>query len=124
MATITDQSNPGLKAGDQVYDYRIEKVEPLKEISAIFYALKHRITGAQHIHISNGDAENTFSVAFKTVPKDSTGVAHILEHTVLCGSQQYPVRDPFFFDAEKKPEHLHERLYRFGLDHVSFLHPE
>jgi Zn-dependent M16 (insulinase) family peptidase len=96
MDTITDQSNPGLKAGDRIYDYRIERVEPLKEISAVFYALKHTTTGAQHIHISNGDAENTFSVAFKTVPKDSTGVAHILEHTVLCGSQQYPVRDPFF----------------------------
>ena len=96
MDTITDQSNPGLKAGDRIYDYRIEHVEPLKEISAVFYSLKHTPTGARHIHISNGDGENTFSVAFKTVPKDSTGVAHILEHTVLCGSQQYPVRDPFF----------------------------
>jgi presequence protease len=42
------------------------------------------------------DRENTFSVAFKTVPKDSSGVAHILEHTALCGSKKYPVRDPFF----------------------------
>ena len=96
MDTIADQSNPALKAGDQIYDYRIERVEPLMEISAVFYALKHTPTGAQHIHISNADAENTFSIAFKTVPKDSTGVAHILEHTVLCGSQQYPLRDPFF----------------------------
>ena len=96
MENIVDSSNPELKAGDRICDYRIEQVEPLKEISAVFYALKHLSTGARHIHISNGDAENTFSVAFKTVPKNSSGVAHILEHTVLCGSQKYPVRDPFF----------------------------
>jgi Zn-dependent M16 (insulinase) family peptidase len=96
METIVDSSNPGLKTGDRIYDYRIEHVETLKEISAVFYALKHLTTGAKHIHISNGDAENTFSVAFKTIPKDSTGVAHILEHTVLCGSRKFPVRDPFF----------------------------
>jgi len=96
METIVDFSNPGLNVGDRIYDYCIEQVEPLTEISAVFYALKHITTGAKHIHISNGDAENTFSVAFKTVPKDSTGVAHILEHTVLCGSQKFPVRDPFF----------------------------
>jgi Zn-dependent M16 (insulinase) family peptidase len=96
MGTFEDKSNPVLKAGDRIFDYRIEQVEPLKEISAVFYALEHLTTGAKHIHIKTGDAENTFSVAFKTVPKDSTGVAHILEHTVLCGSQKYPVRDPFF----------------------------
>lgn len=91
-----DSSNPGLKAGDRICDYRIEHVETLKEISAAFYALKHLTTGAKHIHIGKEDAENTFSVAFKTIPKDSTGVAHILEHTALCGSRKFPVRDPFF----------------------------
>jgi len=91
-----DSSNPGLKAGDRICDYRIEHVETLKEISAVFYALKHLTTGARHIHIGKEDAENTFSVAFKTIPKDSTGVAHILEHTALCGSRKFPVRDPFF----------------------------
>ncbi|MBW2427652.1 MAG: insulinase family protein, partial [Deltaproteobacteria bacterium] len=96
MNTIVDSFNPGLKAGDRIYDYRIAQVEPLKEISAVFYALEHLTTGAKYIHISKGDAENAFSVAFKTVPKNSTGVAHILEHTVLCGSQKFPVRDPFF----------------------------
>ncbi|MEE4264180.1 MAG: insulinase family protein [Desulfobacteraceae bacterium] len=96
MKAITDPNNPDLKAGQHINGYRIERVESLKEISSIFYELKHPGTGARHIHISNSDAENTFGVAFKTVPKDSTGVAHILEHTVLCGSKQYPVRDPFF----------------------------
>ena len=96
MKAIEDANNPGLKAGGRINGYRIERIEALKEISSVLYELEHSETGAKHIHISNGDAENTFSVAFKTVPKDSTGVAHILEHTVLCGSKQYPVRDPFF----------------------------
>ena len=57
---------------------------------------RHRVTGAQHLHIAADNRENVFLVALRTVPKDSTGVAHILEHTALCGSDKYPVRDPFF----------------------------
>ncbi|MCG8612291.1 MAG: insulinase family protein, partial [Pseudomonadales bacterium] len=56
----------------------------------------HEKTGARHLHIAAENPENVFLVAFRTVPKDSSGVAHILEHTVLCGSEKYPVRDPFF----------------------------
>ena len=57
---------------------------------------RHRKTGALHIHLAADDDQNAFLVAFRTVPQDSTGVAHILEHTSLCGSEKYPVRDPFF----------------------------
>ena len=57
---------------------------------------QHRKTGATHYHLASENPENVFLVALRTVPTDSTGVAHILEHTVLCGSQRYPVRDPFF----------------------------
>lgn len=57
---------------------------------------RHRKTGAVHIHMAAEDDQNAFMVAFRTVPQNSTGVAHILEHTSLCGSQKYPVRDPFF----------------------------
>lgn len=57
---------------------------------------EHRPTGASHVHLAADNDENVFLVAFRTVPHDSTGVAHILEHTVLCGSEKYPVRDPFF----------------------------
>src|SRR5690606_16232110 len=56
----------------------------------------HRKTGARHFHLAADNPENVFLVAFKTVPQDSTGVAHILEHTALCGSEHYPVRDPLF----------------------------
>lgn len=57
---------------------------------------RHTKTGAQHIHIGTNNDENVFLVALRTVPEDSRGVAHILEHTALCGSEKYPVRDPFF----------------------------
>jgi presequence protease len=57
---------------------------------------RHKKTGAQHIHLAADNQENVFLVALRTVPHDSTGVAHILEHTALCGSEKYPVRDPFF----------------------------
>ena len=56
----------------------------------------HRETGAAHYHLAANNSENVFLVALRTVPEDSTGVAHILEHTALCGSERYPVRDPFF----------------------------
>jgi len=57
---------------------------------------RHKKTGAQHIHIAAKNAENVFLVALRTVPTDSTGIAHVLEHTALCGSEKYQVRDPFF----------------------------
>lgn len=57
---------------------------------------RHIVTGAEHYHFASESDENVFLVALRTLPKDSTGVAHILEHTVLCGSEKYPVRDPFF----------------------------
>lgn len=57
---------------------------------------RHKKTGAIHYHLAHPSDENVFLVAFRTQPMDSTGKAHILEHTVLCGSEKFPVRDPFF----------------------------
>ncbi|MEZ5571555.1 MAG: insulinase family protein [Halioglobus sp.] len=57
---------------------------------------EHKKTGAVHYHLASQNTENVFLVALRTVPHDSTGVAHILEHTALCGSEKFPVRDPFF----------------------------
>lgn len=57
---------------------------------------KHKVTGATHYHLATNHDENVFLVAFRTQPMDSKGEAHILEHTALCGSEKFPVRDPFF----------------------------
>jgi len=87
---------PDVTVGKSIHGYQVLRSESLPEIHSVFYELVHPPTGARHIHISRPDRENTFGVVFKTVPQDSTGVAHILEHVVLCGSERFPVRDPFF----------------------------
>lgn len=70
--------------------------QPIDSLSLTVEEYRHHKTGAKHFHLASDNPENVFLVAFRTVPTDSTGVAHILEHTVLCGSEKYPVRDPFF----------------------------
>jgi Zn-dependent M16 (insulinase) family peptidase len=69
---------------------------PVASLNIEIEEYEHQPTGARHIHLAADDDQNAFMVAFRTVPQDSTGVAHILEHTSLCGSRNYPVRDPFF----------------------------
>ena len=85
-----------VRVGDEVCGFTVQRVVALPFLESVFFELAHKKTGAHYIHIQNADPENTFAVAFKTVPQDSTGVAHILEHTALCGSARFPVRDPFF----------------------------
>ncbi|MEW5757473.1 MAG: insulinase family protein [Pseudomonadota bacterium] len=70
--------------------------EPIKSLNLVVEEYRHRATGAPHYHLAAQDSNNVFMVALRTIPQDSTGVAHILEHTTLCGSERYPVRDPFF----------------------------
>ncbi len=81
---------PQSAAFDEVRRY------PIDSLNLEYQEYKHQKTGARHIHLAADDDQNAFLVAFLTVPQDSTGVAHILEHTALCGSKRYPVRDPFF----------------------------
>ena len=96
MNQPTDPLNPDIRPGATIHGFRIERSAAVEELNLFCHELKHIATGARYFHLSKEDRENTFAVAFKTVPRDSTGVAHILEHTVLCGSARYPVRDPFF----------------------------
>ncbi|GAB3374315.1 insulinase family protein [Spongiibacter taiwanensis] len=70
--------------------------DPIPALGVALAEYRHRKTGAVHYHIASDNPENVFLVALRTVPKDSTGVAHILEHTALCGSERFPLRDPFF----------------------------
>jgi hypothetical protein len=88
--------SPWLSAGENINGFTVLKRVELSGVAAFYFELVHEQTGARLIHIQRPDRENAFAVGFKTVPEDSTGVAHILEHTVLCGSRKYPVRDPFF----------------------------
>lgn len=71
------------------------KKEEIKEISAELLHYRHQSTGARFIHVKNSDDNKVFSVGFRTPPSDHTGVAHIMEHSVLCGSEKFPTKDPF-----------------------------
>lgn len=82
-------------SGDRLGRYTVERIETLPEMQGTLILLSHEL-GARHAHVSRDDDNLAFGVTFPTVPKDSTGVAHILEHVVLMGSQKYPVADPFF----------------------------
>jgi Zn-dependent M16 (insulinase) family peptidase len=76
--------------------FHFVRSQPIEHLNLTVQEFHHRVTGAVHYHLDMPHEENVFMVAFRTVPQDSTGVAHILEHTTLCGSEKYPVRDPFF----------------------------
>ncbi|MGN1022773.1 MAG: insulinase family protein, partial [Lachnospiraceae bacterium] len=75
--------------------YRVERTQHLPDINTTGYLLRHQKTGARLILLPCEDPNKVFYIGFRTPPKDSTGVAHIIEHTVLCGSEHFPVRDPF-----------------------------
>src|SRR5256885_6768411 len=76
--------------------YTITRRVHLERLEGAYLELEHQQTGAKHVHIECPDDNNGFAVFFPTPPSDSTGVAHILEHVVLAGSERFPVRDPFF----------------------------
>ncbi len=75
--------------------FQLKRYEKNREIDADIYLFEHEILGCPLIAIKNDDSNKTFTVAFNTIPTDSTGVAHILEHSVLMGSKNYPVKDVF-----------------------------
>ncbi|TVP54203.1 MAG: peptidase M16 [Halomonadaceae bacterium] len=81
--------------------FRWVRSHPVETLHLTVEEYEHRATGARHLHLAADNDENVFLVAFRTCPMDSTGVAHILEHTVLCGSENYPVRDPFFMMIQR-----------------------
>lgn len=85
-----------LSPGDSLHGFQLNRIEPIDTLNLTLYYLTHQVTGARMLHVACDDDNNLFAVGFRTPPEDSTGVAHILEHTVLCGSERFPVRDPFF----------------------------
>ena len=80
---------------ENIKEYTLQEKKELKDIDSIGYVLRHNKSGARVILIENDDNNKTFSIGFRTPPEDSTGVAHITEHSVLCGSEKFPVKDPF-----------------------------
>ena len=75
--------------------YRILKKKDLPEVNGTGYMLSHNKTRARVMVIVNDDNNKVFNIGFRTPPRDDTGVPHIMEHSVLCGSRRFPVKDPF-----------------------------
>ncbi|MBR5093687.1 MAG: insulinase family protein [Oscillospiraceae bacterium] len=84
-----------MQVGTKLHGSVVKQVRELPELSARLWELEHEKTGAQLVWLERADENKAFSIAFKTLPEDSTGVFHILEHSVLCGSDKYPVKEPF-----------------------------
>lgn len=77
------------------HGFTLLKEKSLSEVGGVARLWQHERTGAQLLSVCNADENKSFGVSFRTPPHDSTGVAHILEHSVLCGSRRYPVKEPF-----------------------------
>jgi Zn-dependent M16 (insulinase) family peptidase len=88
-----------MKKGDRISGFEILDTVELDELKARGIWARHH-SGAELFHVLNDDPENLFGFAFATAPEDSTGVAHILEHSVLCGSEHYPLKDAFLVLAQ------------------------
>ncbi len=84
-----------MQVGTRTHGFTVRRVRELPELSAKLWEFVHDRTGAQLVWLDRADENKCFSIAFKTIPEDSTGVFHILEHSVLCGSDKYPVKEPF-----------------------------
>lgn len=75
--------------------YEIVEERSIEDIASYGYILRHKKSGARVCVIANDDDNKVFSIGFRTPPEDETGVPHIIEHTTLCGSDKFPVKDPF-----------------------------
>lgn len=84
-----------LTPDQKLHGFTVRTREDLPEIDGTAYVLDHDKSGAQLLYLQNDDSNKAFSIAFKTPPADDTGVFHILEHSVLCGSDKFPVKEPF-----------------------------
>ena len=95
---MSDQSTspqPTLQAGDELHGFKVLRVEAFPEIRITAYEIEHKKTGAKVLHLHSLDRENLYAIGFRTPPADSTGLPHILEHSVLAGSEKYPLKDVF-----------------------------
>ncbi|MFC2741045.1 MAG: insulinase family protein, partial [Selenomonas sp.] len=84
-----------LKENETIHGFRLLKQQTVPEIDAKGYAFVHEKSGARLFFLENDDDNKVFSISFRTTPADDTGVAHIVEHSVLCGSRKYPLKEPF-----------------------------
>ena len=81
--------------GNTTHGFTVIRTQPLEELNAVMYHMRHERTRLELVWIKRDEENCTFGIAFPTLPEDDTGVFHILEHSVLCGSERYPTKEPF-----------------------------
>lgn len=84
-----------MRENEHVHGFAVHSCRVLPDLDARIFELEHEKSGARLVWLDREDDNKTFGIAFRTVPEDDTGVFHILEHSVLCGSDSYPVKEPF-----------------------------
>lgn len=84
-----------MKVNDIIHGFKVENIRPLTQAGGSAIEMKHEKSGARLLFLDREDSNKTFSIGFRTVPEDDTGVFHILEHSVLCGSDKYRLKEPF-----------------------------
>lgn len=84
-----------LKTGMMVHGFQVDRAVYVKELDSQAYEMRHVQSGARLLYIQNEDDNKVFSISFRTTPTDSTGVPHICEHSTLCGSRKFPLKEPF-----------------------------
>ena len=84
-----------MELNEMIHGFRVKRIRDLKDTGGKLIEMEHEKSGAQCIYHDRKDENKTFAVTFKTLPEDNTGVFHMLEHSVLNGSEKYPVREPF-----------------------------
>ncbi|KAL7994518.1 putative metalloenzyme, LuxS/M16 peptidase, peptidase M16C associated [Plasmopara halstedii] len=107
-----------LRPGNIYNNFKLERVATIPEYGVDALELRHEPTKAKYLHLDAKDANNVFAIMFRTPPSNSTGVAHILEHTTLCGSKRFPVRDPFFNMIKRSLNTYMNALT--GVDHTMY----
>jgi len=83
------------KTGKTYHGFRLLEASHVDEINSDAKLFVHEQSGARLLHLGNEDDNKVFSITFRTPPEDSTGVPHIVEHSVLCGSRKFPIKEPF-----------------------------
>ena len=77
------------------YGFKLISIEQIKDINSTLYQYEHLKSGGKVVYLANDDTNCCFAIGFRTLPEDSTGVCHIIEHSLLCGSKKYPLKEPF-----------------------------
>ncbi|WP_299145047.1 insulinase family protein [uncultured Dialister sp.] len=83
------------KLGDMVHGFRVKSMSHIEEVNSDAYVMEHVKSGARLMYLDNDDDNKVFYIAFRTTPDNSKGVPHIMEHSTLCGSRKYPLKEPF-----------------------------